>query len=106
MLSVKLKNHQNIMYTGEIQVGSPPKSQNVVFDTGSGWLTVATTYCQLCDPVAKNYNPLLSTSATLLNTDKKYLGYGSVTLGGFIHTDKVCLGSLASGPDSMCIDPF
>ena len=63
-ISVNLDNGSNLAYSGPVFVGTPMQglstASDFIYDTGSGFLTVASTTCDTCDP--KYYNPDISTS--------------------------------------------
>jgi len=80
------------MYTGSLNIGSDKAVSNVVFDTGSGWLTVATQLCEACSGGGK-YDFHKSTTSKILDDGPENLYYGSATLTGKYISDDVCLGS-------------
>ena len=58
-------------------MGSNYEKSEVVFDTGSSWLTIALKPdCHSC--THPSYDPSQSTSANLITSDPKYLGVSSV----------------------------
>ena len=100
-INFDLTNNNNFSYTGNVFVGSPSQgsySSEFVYDTGSGFLTVAASTCSTCtDPY---YNP--STSSTAVKGATGYtntsLNYGSAALKGQMYTDTMCTnkGQIAS----------
>lgn len=45
-----LHNYYDFSYTGPIYVGSPiAQEMEVVYDTGSDWLTVESNDCKICE---------------------------------------------------------
>ncbi len=52
-------------------MGSQKVKSSVVFDTGSGWLTVTTKDCKTC--TYPRYDPYLSSYSKLLSDDMKTL---------------------------------
>ena len=63
----QLKNAGNMAYYSELYIGSPPVKTNIIFDTGSSWLTVATTNCTTC--TNNKYNPVNSTTISRYDKD-------------------------------------
>jgi len=61
----------------------------VVYDTGSGWLTISTTSCTNC--YSDVYDPSNSTTSNQTSTNEATLSYGSATLQGYTYTDTVCV---------------
>ena len=70
-INVNLKNNMQVTYTGRLYVGSQQVSNDVVFDTGSGWLTIGTTDCDKC--TLPKYSPQTSQSSALLSSELKSL---------------------------------
>jgi hypothetical protein len=88
-LNITLTNSQDLVYTGPIYMGSDYQAGEVVYDTGSGWLTISSTGCYNCGPIV--YNPSLSSSSVEVSDDYTELKYGSATLYGYFYEDTVCL---------------
>ena len=93
-----LTNHNNMEYTGTVTVGEQDQSQDVVFDTGSGWLTVGTQDCTGCWN-GGDYDYSASNTSKIVDTYPPPLTYGSATLQGMYITDSVCL-------DDQCLPDF
>ena len=58
---MSLDNHYNLAYSANLYLGSETAKSNVVFDTGSNWLTIATKECSTC--THPRYEPANSTTA-------------------------------------------
>ena len=78
-----------------------------MYDTGSGYLTVASTTCDNCNP--KYYDPNDSSTGTDTNITSS-LNYGSASLTGEMYEDVVCTQTLngepASYPNDSCVNDF
>ena len=75
---IDIENNSELSYTGPVYVGSSPTEGTVIYDTGSGTLTIASTSCNNCQ--ARIYNPAASTTAIPVSTTLSTLKYGSATL--------------------------
>lgn len=75
-------------FTGPVTMGSELQTVNVVYDTGSDWLTVDTDQCSTCHQPVFDTN--LSTSFVNTTTEHNLL-YGSAELDGHENTDDVYL---------------
>lgn len=89
-LKAKLVDHQNMMYTGSLSLGSEKAENNLVFDTGSGWLTVATQLCEECNGGGK-YDYTKSSTSKILDNGPEDLYYGSAHLTGKYISDTACV---------------
>jgi cathepsin D len=98
-------------YYGNIQVGHPPQTLTVVFDTGSGNLMIPSTKCQdhACT-MHKQFNPSESSTLKDMQADGKPANLGerrdqlTVTFGtgeitGLFMRDDVCVGNLCANMD-------
>jgi len=97
--NIVLKNRMNAQYVGEINIGTPPQSFSVVFDTGSADLWVPHEKCHTESPMncaAKNaFNPAASTTNVELPSGSKSefsITYGSGPVSGVFTKDRVTLG--------------
>ncbi|KAM9764291.1 pregnancy-associated glycoprotein 1-like [Dama dama] len=91
-----LRNFQDMVYVGNITIGTPPQEFQVVFDTGSSDLWVPSVFCT---------SPNCSThvrfrhleSSTFRPTKKTFrITYGSGSMKGFLAYDTVRIGDLVS----------
>ncbi|CAG9330745.1 unnamed protein product [Blepharisma stoltei] len=86
----EITNYVNAQYFGEIQIGTPPVSFKMIFDTGSSWLWVVGKGCELCHE-SKQFDELKSTSYSS-NDEEIILSYGQGTAFGLVSTDNVFIG--------------
>ncbi|CAE6463966.1 hypothetical protein ACGC1H_006663 [Rhizoctonia solani] len=86
----------DLLWSGPIQVGTPPKTFNVDFDTGSSDFFLASDQCPTAQCAGKNLlTP--SQSSTSANTGNNFqisFGDGSAVRAN-VHTDVVTIGSLS-----------
>lgn len=83
------------VWYGLIQVGNPPKSFRLDFDTGSADLWIPSTDCYTCSGDREAYNPTKSTTSLAMDgvyLDLKY-GDGSTTAGN-VYRDTVTVAGL------------
>jgi len=84
-----LKNVRNVLYTTTIEVGTPPKSFDVVSDTGSDALVLPDYACRSCSIKGKSlYQPSNSSSFRSLKAAYR-IQYGSGTVSGRMFEEKV-----------------
>lgn len=91
---ISLKNYENSQYIGIIDIGNPPQSIPVIFDTGSGNVFVTSSKCKskTCS-LNKSFNKDLSKTYVSLNIDiEVYFGTGNVK--GKINEDTFNIGNL------------
>jgi hypothetical protein len=86
------------MFLGEIRMGSTQTILDVVYDTGSDWLVIPDIECEECD--GETHDNSDSGESTDDNLTER--NYGSASLIGKTHRDKVCLSSSTSG----CVSDF
>ena len=98
MEQVRMHNYHDFSYSGTIYLGSPEsQAMEVVYDTGSDWLTVEGANCHLCQ--GNLYDHTQSDDfAFLESVQSTELNYGSASLKGLRASDKVCL---SQGPATM-----
>eukprot|EP01017_Pseudomicrothorax_dubius_P047924 TRINITY_DN8649_c0_g1_i1.p1 TRINITY_DN8649_c0_g1~~TRINITY_DN8649_c0_g1_i1.p1 ORF type:complete len:396 (-),score=87.40 TRINITY_DN8649_c0_g1_i1:98-1285(-) len=88
-------NSFDVMYYGNLTIGTPPQSFRVVFDTAEGRLVVPSSRCQpsLSCVFHRKYNR--NASSTYVHNDTLFfLGYHSTLLVGLINFDTVSIAGL------------
>ncbi|XP_021903588.1 aspartic proteinase A1-like isoform X2 [Carica papaya] len=90
---VYLKNYLDTQYYGEIGVGSPPQTFNVLFDTGSANLWVPSSKCLLSILCYfhPRYRSRLSNTYTKIGIPCK-IKYALGSISGFFSQDHVSIG--------------
>ena len=91
--SAKLHNYENLQYKVTIEIGSNKQRFEVVPDTGSSDLWVASVNCS-CPTLEHKYNPWVSSSAHPIN-ERIGIRYGDATeASGLSIIDKFRLGTV------------
>ncbi|KAG0072812.1 hypothetical protein BGZ90_011793 [Linnemannia elongata] len=81
------------VYYGLVDIGTPPQTLKLQFDTGSSRFVVSTTECPVCSGTAPFNRTLSSTFRAGLQPWKIHYGDGSFA-EGVISEDKVTLGNI------------
>jgi len=91
--SVVINDYENSQYYGEIALGSPDQKFNVIFDTGSSDLWVASSKCD--DSCGRHAKYDSSASSTYkVNGTTFNIQYGSGPVSGFQSVDNCNVGGL------------
>ena len=92
--TVSLKDYQDAQYYGQIELGSPPQSFSVIFDTGSANLWVPSAKCRGFNlPCLLHRRYASQHSRTYVRDDTPFaIKYGSGSMTGFISHDKLSVG--------------
>uniref|UniRef100_A0A8D1IDC6 Pregnancy-associated glycoprotein 2-like n=2 Tax=Sus scrofa TaxID=9823 RepID=A0A8D1IDC6_PIG len=99
----RLRNYFDMIYVGNITVGTPPQQFSVVFDTGSTDLWVPSVYCHSMACVTHNiFDPFQSSTFRFSATPIR-LEYGSGMVSGFLGYDTVRIGRLIIMGQGFCI---
>lgn len=101
---VTITDHQDVYYTGPVQIGTPAQNFDVVYDTGSYNLVVAEKGCTSCK-AANSYDKAASSTMTQTDHNQYLLGYGSALLLAERVHDKACFNGLCTA-DSYLLHPF
>uniref|UniRef100_A0A1I8C1T3 Peptidase A1 domain-containing protein n=1 Tax=Meloidogyne hapla TaxID=6305 RepID=A0A1I8C1T3_MELHA len=99
--SLSLSDYGNTQYYGKIEIGNPPQSFNVLFDTGSSNLWIPCSNCNSSACIQHNrFKCSNSTSCT--HTGKSFtIQYGTGSATGELLNDTVCFGNESLG---ICTD--
>ena len=86
-----MRNAHDLAYSGPIYLGGPEaQSLEVVYDTGSDWLTVEGSNCSECKGNTYKYTD--SDSFEFLESEQSVeLEYGSALLKGLRAQDRICI---------------
>ncbi|XP_057584195.1 pregnancy-associated glycoprotein 2-like [Hippopotamus amphibius kiboko] len=88
-----LRNHHDLVYLGNITIGTPPQELRVIFDTASSNLWVFSIYCSSPTCCAnKLFNPHLSTTFQDTNYHVKII-YSSGMIVGSLGYDTIRIGN-------------
>lgn len=93
MANIGLQDYMNTEYYGEISLGTPEQSFQVIFDTGSSNLWVPSQKCDSSCTSKSLYDASLSSTYSANGTDFD-ITYGSGPVSGFLSTDVLNLGSI------------
>jgi len=92
--SIIIKDYENAQYFGVIEVGTPPQSFTVIYDTGSSNLWVPRVGCTHCGlpfgPTKSKYDSTESSSFQEDGEDFEIM-YGSGSVYGFFSKDSITL---------------
>jgi hypothetical protein len=88
---VPIHDFQNAQYYGPISMGTPGKTFQVIFDTGSSNLWVPSSSCTNCGLLKPKYDHTKS-STYVANGTIFDIEYGSGPVSGFVSQDSVTVG--------------
>jgi len=98
---IALEDFQNAQYWGSVEIGTPPKTFQTLFDTGSSNLWVPASNCTNCKSSAATYDP--SGSSTYKPNGTAFeIRYGTGSMKGYVAHDVLTIGSLKAELDFAC----
>ncbi|KAK6031505.1 eukaryotic aspartyl protease [Ostertagia ostertagi] len=91
----QLTNDEDMAYYGTIQIGTPPQTFKVLFDTGSSNLWIPCANCDPSDTACLTHQTFDCTqSSTCHSTDEPLsIQYGKGSMRGHVLSDVVCFGT-------------
>lgn len=95
---VPIQDYQDAQYWGEVKIGTPAKTFQVLFDTGSSNLWVPSVDCSNCKTDAAKYDPTASSTYVKNGTDFK-IQYGTGSMTGEVVHDVLEIGDLKASVD-------
>jgi len=90
--SIVINDYENAQYYGEINLGTPNQPFDVIFDTGSSDLWVASSNCEDCG--RHNKYVAADSSTYVANGTEFYIMYGSGPVSGYQSIDSLNFGGL------------
>lgn len=92
--SIPIIDYEKVQYSGFLAIGSDGELFNLIFDTGSSYIWVASDECENClaYEITQVYDCDTSQSCTALPVELVEISYGSGTLTGELVEDTVSLG--------------
>merc|ERR1711907_494997 len=98
--SIVINDFQNAQYYGEVQVGTPPQTFKVIFDTGSANLWIPNSKAGLVGLLKHKYDS--SKSSTYIKNGSAFnIRYGSGPVSGIWSEDTVTLGQDLKVPKQL-----
>ncbi|EQC38888.1 hypothetical protein SDRG_03846 [Saprolegnia diclina VS20] len=94
LVRIPLVNLDQLQFYGSIEIGSPPQSFRVIFDTGSSDVWVPSHDCTACSGVARYNRSASSTYADEMYRFQAY--YGSGAVAGDVASDAIALPGASS----------
>ncbi len=91
--SIVINDYENAQYYGQISLGTPEQKFNVIFDTGSSDLWVASSNCDSSCGRHAEYNSDIS-STYIVNGESFNITYASGPVNGYESQDVLTLGGL------------
>jgi len=91
--TITINDFQNAQYYGQVQIGTPAQTFNVIFDTGSSNLWVPNKKVGLVGLLKHKYDSTKSSTYVKNGTEFK-IQYGSGPVSGIWSDDKVTIGNL------------
>ncbi|KAB0357744.1 hypothetical protein FD754_001900 [Muntiacus muntjak] len=90
-----LKNIMEMLYVGNITIGTPSQEFQVIFHTGSSDLCIPSLFCTSPNSIQVRFRRL--ESSTFRPTQKTFsIAYGSGSMKGFLAYDTIWIGDLVS----------
>ncbi|KAH7925606.1 acid protease [Leucogyrophana mollusca] len=99
--SIPITDEENdSSYSGVVSIGTPPQNLNLVLDTGSSDLWMATTQCTTCTPDIITFDPSKSSSFKT-SASNTQIQYGSGNAQGTVSQDTVSMGGFTVSAQTL-----